>query len=143
MKIYIAAKYQMKNRFRKYAELLEENGHAITSSWLYRPDVTTMYEGKMAEYASNDLIGIQMADLVVVMDTGTETGGYWVELGYALAMGKPIIVFTGHPRNVFLELTGDRFKVIPESWEPGSNTIQEIIKEVEKFKVYCELQRKI
>ena len=112
-KLYLASSFQRKSYTRELADKLEGDGYAITSSWLYRSD-----DEREDMQASNDLIGIGLCDTIVILNstdcdiamtddvtiTRTNvTGGLWVEMGYALAQHKRIIVF-GSVGNIFLKL---------------------------------------
>lgn len=108
MKIYIAGKYEARERLRSIRAILQERGHEVISSWLDetapKGEVTDEYK---ASVAIRDFREILNADLFI-LDTLDEsnTGGREVELGWALAltlMGlhkmKPIRI--GPDRNVY------------------------------------------
>lgn len=70
------------------------------SRWLDVEDIAT----GTPDQAVMDLDDIRVADIFVVYKPrethGRTTGGHHVEFGYALALGKPIVLI-GEPENVF------------------------------------------
>jgi nucleoside 2-deoxyribosyltransferase len=89
MKIYVAAKYQLRHELMELCDRLTEAGHEVTSRWITEGGE----EGKKAEEAAlMDLADVVRADAVlfVGMPRGSENrgGGRWFELGYAYALGK-------------------------------------------------------
>lgn len=90
MRIYIAAPYPLRDEAIAAMERLETAGHTITSRWLKSPDELA------DEHARKDLADVEAADLLLAMNPpnwgNTGTGGRHVEFGYALALGKRIVV---------------------------------------------------
>lgn len=101
-RVYIAAPYPLRDFAVVFMHNLEAAGIAVTSRWLKvdSPEET-------AAYAQEDLDDVEAADVLLVINpVGWEnlgTGGRHVELGYALRMKKPIVVF-GVRSNVFHQL---------------------------------------
>lgn len=96
--VYIAAPYPCRNEAIGIMAHLEANGCAVTSTWLRQPD-------QMAdEFAKLDLADVARADVLLAFNPrGWEqkgTGGRHVELGYALALGIPVVLL-GERSNIF------------------------------------------
>lgn len=80
---------------------LEAAGHVITSRWLKAPD-------EMSDaFAREDLADVARADLLLAYHPGgwhdKGTGGRHVEFGYALALGKQVVLL-GKRTNIFHHL---------------------------------------
>lgn len=102
MNIYIAAPYELRDDAIATMKLLESRGNRVTSSWLRHLDE----EGDL--YARIDLADITRADMLLALNPGgwkqKGAGGRHVELGYALALGKKIVV-VGVRSNIFHHLS--------------------------------------
>ena len=102
MKVYIAAPYPLKERAARMARVLALKGIEVTSRWLTQPNPNSDAGARM------DLEDIAAADALLALNPeGWEekgTGGRHVELGYALALGKPILL-VGERSNIFHHLT--------------------------------------
>lgn len=99
--IYLAGSYKDKDRLKELAGRLIARGHRVTASWVYG-----MHETAAPEVAAiHDLEELDAASLMILDCTGSKStgGGRWVELGYALAEGKPVIIM-GDRLNVFCHL---------------------------------------
>ena len=98
MKIYIAAPYPLRDKAQGIKRQLEFCGHTITSRWL-----TEDQTGMSDRNARGDLEDIAAADLLLALhpedwhDRGT--GGRHVEFGYALALGKQIVLLGRRTNN--------------------------------------------
>src|SRR5665213_593494 len=101
MKIYIACAYPLRDEAISVMHWLESQGHHVTSRWLRQLDD----EGPIA--AVDDLADVTSADLLLALNPEewrkSGTGGRHVELGYALALGKQIVL-VGVRTNVFHHL---------------------------------------
>ena len=122
MKIYLAARYTRRDELREYAKALRALGHEVTSRWLAeRKDpgctVDDVTEGEHLRIAERDLEDIAAADMFVAFTRepkGNKRGGHHVELGYALAREKEIILLEGR-ENSFHYLEGiDFFETFEE-----------------------------
>ena len=102
MKVYIAAPYPIRDRAVSVMHVLELTGIEVTSRWLKAPDEMT------DEHARKDLEDVAEADVLLALNPdGWEekgTGGRHVELGYALARGKPVLL-VGERSNIFHHLS--------------------------------------
>jgi hypothetical protein len=106
MKFYFAASYTKKGSMRAARNVVEALGHEVTSRWIdgqvVMPDADS--EKQCVEAALTALQDINECDTVVVFtDKPSTTGGLHVELGYAYAIRKKIVVI-GPIRNVFMAL---------------------------------------
>ena len=79
--------------------MLLGEGYRIAVDWTWHAE-----EGKSLEYASEDLMGVIGCDVFVFID-GIRSTGKFVELGIALGIDKPIIIYRPDrkPTNVFLK----------------------------------------
>ncbi|MGH9428668.1 MAG: hypothetical protein ACRD2L_20450, partial [Terriglobia bacterium] len=94
-KIYIASFFNTRTRLLPVCEKLEAGGHEIVSTWIRKEASEKItYAGSSEEYlldcARRDVADIEKCE-VFILDTQDETprGGREVELGFALAKGKP------------------------------------------------------
>lgn len=103
MTLYLAGKFRWRMVIRQIATKLTTHGHIINSRWL------TGHDGPMspevqALYAAEDFEDIKSVDAVVVFqlpcDEPEPSIGRHIELGYALGIGKPVIL-VGLPEVVF------------------------------------------
>ena len=99
MKFYLAGSFSSQSMLLAIMYLLQAMGHEVTSHWLIQtgnaPNPTR---------AKMDLSDIDVADAVIVFTSiPSTTGGLWVELGYALGIGKPVYL-CGPRSNVFAHL---------------------------------------
>jgi nucleoside 2-deoxyribosyltransferase len=108
MKIYVASKWEEKDRVQELMALLREAGHEITYDW-------TQCGTYNRTQAIHDLRGVADADVFVgVFEKDVPYAGALVELGIALALGKPIYIFGDAPvlaRCIFLEYPGIQFGI--------------------------------
>lgn len=102
MKVYIAAPYPCREMAIQQMQILETAGFEVTSTWLRHPDTEN------DAYARLDLADVGRADVLVAINPpGYEnagTGGRHVELGYAIAHGKRIVL-VGQRSNIFHQLS--------------------------------------
>jgi nucleoside 2-deoxyribosyltransferase len=99
MKFYLASSFDLVERVKKVAEILRKHGHEITCEWWVRDykDMIWMsddewYEHfKVQEISKRNFDAVSKADvlLLVAGDTPRKFNGANIELGYALALGKP------------------------------------------------------
>lgn len=104
--IYIAAPGPMVHEARALRSLLQASGLAVTSRWL-----DAIFEDTH-EAAQMDLDDVRQADTLIALNPPSwalkGTGGRHVELGYALALGKRVLLF-GARTNVFHYQAGVQF----------------------------------
>lgn len=102
MKVYIAAPYPLRDDAIALMAEIESAGAVVTSSWLRHHDELTDH------FARVDLADVAGADVLVAWNPAgwkdTGTGGRHVEFGYAIALGKHIVLL-GPPSNIFHHLS--------------------------------------
>lgn len=105
--VYLAGRYDRREELQGYAARLSQLGFLVTSQWLTghacadgecTPD-------ELRRFAREDLVDIDRAGLVVAFTedpatAGYQSGGRHVELGYALAWGRSVVI-VGPRENVF------------------------------------------
>jgi Nucleoside 2-deoxyribosyltransferase len=129
VKVYFAARFSRLPELLSHKNEIEWLGRrygteiAVTSRWLLGghewvgvadEDIPVEHN---AEFARQDIEDLMAADVVVCFTepsrSGPARGGRHVEMGYALAIQKPILT-VGHRENVFYCLPDIAFV---ESWE--------------------------
>jgi len=106
MKVYIAAPWPYRDKAITVMRMLETKKVHVTSRWLKAEHkaVSELTIDEQAAFAREDLDDVLEADLLLALNPeGWEdkgTGGRHVELGYAIAHGKPVIL-AGERTNVF------------------------------------------
>lgn len=135
MKIYLASRYGRREELCGYRTQLEAMGHAVTARWLngdhqvsddgrpLRDSGEALVEGDdgsaseaaarlRSHFATEDLLDVLACDLFIAFTepprSSASRGGRHVELGFALALEKTIIV-VGHRENIFCWLGCVRF----------------------------------
>lgn len=107
--IYIAATFARRVVLRhSVVAPLQAKGYEVTSRWIFEGDGPVLgqddliVDPTLGEVPGTEcLADVKRADMVAVLtDIPSSTGGYHVELGYALALGKSIAI-VGPPLNVF------------------------------------------
>lgn len=107
MKFYLAAAFTRQAEMREIAKYIEAMGHKVTSDWINQvggpvDDFNTEPMIRFQPYYDADLTGINNCDnFVVFTDVPSTTGAYHVELGYAIARYKQIII-VGPRLNIFM-----------------------------------------
>jgi len=94
MKIYLSTKFQNVEIYGDIKNSCEELGHSITCDWVKHKDYKSIDKNERINQSNEDLKGIELADLIILIYTGKdyEPGkGTMFEIGYALALRKPII----------------------------------------------------
>jgi hypothetical protein len=103
VKVYLAAKFELKNTMRQARDLLQRDGHIITSRWIdveHQEDSShTVTDALRVEYAIMDVEDVLKADVLVAFANPRSEpgigGGRHVEFGIALHASKKIVV-VGH-----------------------------------------------
>lgn len=102
MKIYIAAPFELRDEAIAAGQVLKARGHEITSTWLRDPGVNDDI------WARIDLGDVKRADALVLLNPedyrNSGTGGRHAEFGYAIALGKRLVV-VGVRSNIFHQLS--------------------------------------
>ncbi len=130
MKIYLAARFDKKQKVRDLYERFKKLGLEIAADWtLHKPIKPYENNPEVArEYSVEDIDAVRKCDVFILM--GNEAGtGMYVELGAAISSnlehGKPIIYVIGEytSRSMFY-------------FHPSVNrrkTIDEVLEEIEKL----------
>ncbi|SRR6266699_3918706 len=111
MRIYLASRYSRFRELQGYRAELEAAGHTITSRWIngdHQIDdaglSTQAKESERIRFAQEDRDDLLKADWVVSFTeaprSSNSRGGRHVEHGFALALGKRVVV-VGYRENVF------------------------------------------
>jgi nucleoside 2-deoxyribosyltransferase len=102
LKVYIAAPYPERATAVALMHACEAIGIEVTSRWLKAPDALS------DAFAREDIADVTRADMLLAYNPPAYaekgTGGRHVELGYALALGKKVIL-VGPRSNIFHYLT--------------------------------------
>lgn len=101
MKIYIAAKFQEKERVRKLFKLVKDKGHKITADWTLHKSISPYIENQelSKDYAIEDINGVKDCDIFIQLSHPEGGIGVFIELGAAILSniiyGKPKIFIIG------------------------------------------------
>ncbi len=99
LKVYIAAPYEERGYAITVKALLETAGFEVPAQWLAAGGDQLTDAG-----ARMDLADVADANVLLALNPTwwkeRGTGGRHVEFGYALALGKPVILL-GEPSNIF------------------------------------------
>lgn len=103
-RVYLAAPFSRRAEAAGHAANLSSVTVEVVASWLAGGAGSASPEGWAAaasEWAAKCLAEVREARAVVVLwPTESTTGGLWVEVGFALALGRPV-VFVGEQPNLF------------------------------------------
>ena len=115
MKFYLAARYSKHPEMQGVRDVLCGLGHEVTSRWIdlhtaitgdhsksFTPEILNSRPDECAIVAEHDLEDIREADVILFFseDGDPGKGGRFVEWGYAIALGKQMILI-GQRENVF------------------------------------------
>lgn len=103
MKIYVASSIKNKDSVRTLFQVLEENGHEVTTDWTLTDDISENERGSKGDYigaiAKRDFEGIRECSIFVLLSEPSEARSMYVELGVALAYfettGSPDVFVMG------------------------------------------------
>jgi nucleoside 2-deoxyribosyltransferase len=105
MRIYLAASFDAQEAMKARRDGLHAAGYKVTSRWI---DVKMVEPESVyaMDHGFGDLQDIQSSDIVII-DTNvpSTTGGFNVELGFALGQGIPVM-HTGPRVNIFFRHPG-------------------------------------
>jgi hypothetical protein len=112
MRIYLAGQFTRRSELVGYATQLQNKGYEVTSRWLFE-DTSTPTTVQLRDCADDykvrcavrDIEDISMSDMLVFFseEEMTPRGSRHVEFGYALGLGKKVVV-VGVKENIFHEL---------------------------------------
>lgn len=90
IKVFVSGRWQERNKVRRLMNLLEELGYQISYDWTQTEDKPRCLCGSDAVA---DIQGVKDADVYVgVFFNEHKYQGALIEMGVALALGKPVIV---------------------------------------------------
>lgn len=104
-KFYIASRWSKIRQMRAYANRLQDLGHEVVSTWIFRTDqnVEDLETPEAEQVAVEDLQDVLRSDCVLLFAEQPRTptrGGRMVEMGIAIGAGKNVICIGGK-ENVF------------------------------------------
>lgn len=101
-RVYVASRWaDGPDLVRLVVDRLESAGWACTHKWW--TETPSEHVAGWAANADRDLRGVAAADLVVVLAMrGREGTGMWMEMGYALGLGKPVLLWVPEAHRDFL-----------------------------------------
>ena len=82
---------------RRAMDLLRLYGHEITFDWT---ESFSQPEQHPAVYAAQDLAGVAAAEALIYLHTEEVSAGAWCEIGFALALRKPVLAVVSGPLNL-------------------------------------------
>jgi nucleoside 2-deoxyribosyltransferase len=91
--------------------LIESLGHTITYDWSVHGPVWREGRARLAEVAQQELNGVYLADVVLVLLPGGR--GTHVELGAALVQRKPVILWKESPDHFGADANTSAFYHLP------------------------------
>lgn len=109
---YLAARFSRHDEMRGVRDVLSALGHTVTSRWIdlhggdqlesAAAEALNTDPGSVAQFGEHDLYDIGNADVLLSFTSadGGGKGGRHVEHGYALGLGKPVVVI-GPRENIF------------------------------------------
>lgn len=108
MKVYLASRYSTKDLMNTYAQELLASGIEVTSTWLEETHadgrLTDLPDEEHLKWAEIDLRDVYRAEWLVFFSVDpaipVARGGRHVEFGYALGLGRKILV-VGPKENIF------------------------------------------
>lgn len=112
MRVYVAAKFEDKERVRALYAKLRAAGHEITHDWTFETEEGMSgerLEHYLRDCAEDDLEGVSTAD-IFLMYPHEQGKGEYVELGAALVFGKPIVTIGPQTSCIFFKI-GDVYGV--------------------------------
>jgi len=107
MKVYVATAFAHRDHASKWMRMLEEKGIEITFDWTecenpVRGELELTLD-RQRELAELDSEGVADSDITWIVAPESGGCGCWFEMGYALGLGKKVIV-SGHRRTIFTAL---------------------------------------
>jgi nucleoside 2-deoxyribosyltransferase len=109
-KVYVAASSNQLERAKQTMAVLEERGYTVTHDWVTEVEVVGEANPvgasmtARANWAKADLSGVAAADVMLLLMPAEGGFGAAVELGYALALGIPVVASGCTERTIFTAL---------------------------------------
>lgn len=101
MKVYVAAKFNDKERVKAVYDQLKQAGHIITHEWVHNKQSYPFSHDPLftAHCAAQDIEGVRSADVFILLSNAEPSMGASAELGAAIAtfleFKKPYIYVVG------------------------------------------------
>ena len=99
MKFYIATRLEQAARHRQLAHALTGGGHVLTYDWTVHGNVRKDGEVRLRETAIAETRGVVEADVLIGLLPGGR--GTHVEIGMALGLGKPVLLWSEKEHGLF------------------------------------------
>lgn len=120
-KTYLAAKLPRREEMEGYVPLFADLGYEVIARWVFGGEDGLSRE----DIAKLDLDDVAEAETLIIFThprgVPQSGGGRFVEMGYALALGKEVIVIGPH-ENVFTSATGVKVYDTLEDFAKGTET---------------------
>lgn len=87
-KVYVAGSWRNRLVIKVLMNEIEMMGHRVVVDWTGHKS-----SGYARQYAAEDLKGLQECDCLIYCLDGIKSRGKNFELGYATALGKPIVLY--------------------------------------------------
>lgn len=115
MKIYLAGASKELDTCKFYIERLKVLGHTITHDWT--KEVEANSEGNPREtpietmriWSNADFNGVYKANMIWLLVPNNNSAGCWIEYGYALGVGRNVIVSGDWRKSIFSSLAFERY----------------------------------
>jgi hypothetical protein len=106
--IYIASRFSNWEYLLPIRDELQRKGHVVHGRWLERAKTPLHSFDDPTVSATENIDDIQASTLLIIdtsnVETGRQRGGLYVELGYALGLGRHQVWLVGPRTNVFTYL---------------------------------------
>jgi hypothetical protein len=115
MKIYLAGASKELDTCKHYIERLKLLGHTITHDWTKEVEANgdanptnATLEG-CRKWSNADFEGVYKANIVWLLYPENNSAGCWIEYGYALGIGRSVIVSGNWKKSIFSSLAFERY----------------------------------
>lgn len=91
MKVYVAGKFEDRENIRSIYHILKQYGHTIALDWTNHEHPKS--DKEQEQWAIADIEGVKQCDtLIAIFSKDYRYRGALIEVGAALALGKPVII---------------------------------------------------
>jgi hypothetical protein len=115
MKIYLAGASKELDTCKNYIEQLKLLGHTITHDWTKEVEANLDANPReasledMRKWSDNDFQGVYFANFVWLLVPNNNSAGCWIEYGYALGIGRNVIVSGDWRKSIFSSMSYKRY----------------------------------
>ena len=114
LSVYVAGASSELDKAEHYVNRLRSRGVSISYDWPAAMRAEPKSDAELSDlerhrYGSDDLLGVRLAQVVWLLAPVVGSRGCWVELGYALALNRHVIVSGDDGRSIFTALAARRF----------------------------------